>query len=83
MRWRLDPKREDLKLHLVLNHRDEAPQRSSLRILSKLFFFFVQNSSIYFPKKQTGGDKGALLLVVRERLVAPLFAHVSRAVLVL
>ena len=31
--------------------------------------------------KKTGGAKGALLLVVRERAVAPLFAHVSGAVL--
>ena len=35
----LDPKREDLKLQLVLNHRDEAPRRSASRLLSKLLFF--------------------------------------------
>ena len=31
--------------------------------------------------KKTGGAKGALLLAVRERTMAPLFAHVSGAVL--
>jgi len=33
--------------------------------------------------KKTGGAKGARLLAVRARAVAPLFAHVSRAVLAL
>ena len=33
--------------------------------------------------KQTGGDKGEPLLAVRERVVAPLFAHVSGVVLAL
>ena len=39
VRWRLDPKREDIELQLVLNHRDEAPHRKASRILSKLLFF--------------------------------------------
>ena len=43
--------------------------------------FFLQNSSTASPKKQTGGDKGELLLAVREGAVAPLFSHVSGAVL--
>ena len=41
------------------------------------------NSSTAFPKKQTGGDKGEPILVVRERAVEPIFSHVSRAVLAL
>ena len=45
--------------------------------------FFLQNLSTTSPKKQTSGDNGAQLFVVRERAVAPLFSHVSRAVLAL
>ena len=45
--------------------------------------FCIQNSSTAYPKKQIGGDKGAQIFVVRERAVAPLFSHVSRAVLAL
>ena len=52
-----------------------------LRESSRSFSFCLQNLSIAFPKKKTGGDKGALLLVVREGAVAPLFAHVSVVVL--
>ena len=33
------------------------------------------------PKKSTGGDKGAPIFAVRERLMAPLFGHVSGVVL--
>ena len=50
---------------------------------SRSFSFCLEKSSTAFPKKQTGGDKGALLLAVRERAVAPLFSHVSGAVLAL
>jgi len=45
--------------------------------------FCLENSSTAFPKKQTSSDKGAPLLLVREREVAPLFSHVSGAVLAL
>ena len=54
-----------------------------LRESSRNFSFFLQNTITAFPKKQIGGDKGAPLLVVRERVVAPLFSHVSRVVLAL
>ena len=50
---------------------------------SRSFSFFLQNSSTAFPKKQTGGDKGAPLFAVRERAVAPLFSHVEGVVLAL
>ena len=82
VRWILDPKREGFELHLVLNHRDEAPWRSALRILSKLVFF-LENLSTSLPMKQIGGDKGGPLLTLREISVAPLFSHVSGAVLTL
>ena len=72
MRWILDPKREDIELQLVLNHRDEAPWRSASRSLSKLIFFFLQNLSTAPPMKKIGSDKGASL-----------FAHVSGVVLAL
>ena len=29
-----------------------------------------------FPKKQIGGDKGKIILVVRERVVTLIFSHV-------
>ena len=45
--------------------------------------FCLQNSSTASPKKQTGGDKGPPLFVVRERAVAPPLSYVSRAVLAL
>ena len=43
--------------------------------------FCLQKSSTSPPMKQTSGDKGAPLLAVRERAVAPLFSHVSGVVL--
>ena len=52
-----------------------------LRESSRSFSFFLKNSSTASPKKKTGGDKGALLFAVRERAMAPLFSHVSGAVL--
>ena len=45
--------------------------------------FFLQKSSTTPPMKKTSGDKGATLLAVKEGAVAPLFAHVSGAVLAL
>ena len=47
----------------------------------KASLFCLQNSSTTPPMKKTGGAKGAPLLVVREGVVAPLFARVSRALL--
>ena len=46
-------------------------------------FFFLENLSTAPPMKQIGDDKGAPLLAVRKRVMAPLFAHVSRVVLAL
>ena len=83
MRWRLDPKREDLKLQLVLNHRDEAPSKVSFENPLEASLFCLQNSSTASPKKQTGGDKGAPPLSVMERAVEPLVSHVSGVVLAL
>ena len=54
-----------------------------IRKSSRSLSFFLQNSSTAFPKKQTGGDKGTPLFVVRERAMAPLFSHVLGAVLAL
>ena len=48
---------------------------------SQSFSFCLENSSTAFPKKKTGGDKGAPILTVKEGAVAPLFDHVSGAVL--
>ena len=45
--------------------------------------FCLQNLSTASPKKKIGGEKGAPLFVVRERVVAPLFSHVLGAVLAL
>ena len=50
---------------------------------SQSFSFYLQNSSTAFPKQQTSGDKGAPPLSVRERVMAPLFSHVSGVVLAL
>ena len=52
-----------------------------LRESSRSFSFCLENSSTTPPMKTTGGAKGAPLLAVRERMVAPLFAHVSGVVL--
>ena len=52
-----------------------------LRESSRSFSFFLENSSITPPMKQTGGAKGEPLLAVRVGAVAPLLAHVSKAVL--
>ena len=53
MRWRLNPKREDLELQLVLNHRDEAPRRQDSRSLSKLPFFPLKLEDCDFVEEET------------------------------
>ena len=51
-----------------------------LRDASRIFSFFLENSSTAPKMKKIGGVKGATLLVVGIEVVAPLFSHVSGAV---
>ena len=52
-----------------------------LQEASRNFSFFLKNSSTNALMKQKGGVKGVMLLVVRLEEVAPLFSHVSEALL--
>ena len=52
-----------------------------LRESYQSFSFFLENSSIAPPMKQTSGNKGVMLLALRVGAVAPLLSHVSGAVL--
>ena len=55
--------------------------RGQLRESSQSFSFFLEKSSTAPPMKKTSDAKGAPLLAVRERAVAPLFSHVLGVVL--
>ena len=52
-----------------------------LREASRNFSFCLENSSTAPTMKQIGSVKGVMFLAVREGAVAPLFAHVSGALL--
>ena len=68
------------QVQVVHRSRDEGSTKYFFEKLHEIFSFCLENSSIASPKKKTGGDKGALLFVVRERAVEPLFSHVSGVV---